>query len=152
MTFIWIHLPLFTMPDRCWVFSCDNTGSDKCSLHKFPVDNPKLLKKFIAFVQHVRKDFIFTKAARICSDHFFTSDFQNYSQFIRGFVTKLILLHDAVPTVQPSKDQIARAAARAGGNISVCSMPSIPSQEEMSDHKVWSPKKSKQTFTMLQQV
>ncbi len=115
----------FIMPDRCVVFACDSTPSVSISLHSFPELEP-VCRQWIKFVQRYRKDFKFSSSSRICSLHFTPSDFVNYYQFTQGFCSRLSLKAGAVPSVQPSPQQIASQVARGPSSQRPPSKHAIP--------------------------
>ncbi|KZS10479.1 putative Cell division protein ftsj [Daphnia magna] len=76
------------MPSKCCVPNC-RTGykseekSKKESIPFFPTSNKELLAKWSNAIQ--RKDYVFAKFSRVCSNHFDESDIiKGYSIFVEG--------------------------------------------------------------------
>ncbi len=63
-------LPLhWKMPHTCVAINCNNSPSDKISLHKFP-GNKYYKKLWIDFVSTKRANWKYKSVDTLCSDHF----------------------------------------------------------------------------------
>ena len=89
-----------TMPGKfCVVGGCRHSNVDG-SVHLFPKD-PAVRRKWESFVKSTRLHWgPATGASIICGSHFRDSDFQNLSQFRMGLASRLMLKHNAVPSIK----------------------------------------------------
>lgn len=60
------------MPSFCSAYGCSNSGRKpdcigKISFHRFPINDPILLKKWMI---NIKRDFVPTKHSSLCSLHF----------------------------------------------------------------------------------
>ena len=88
------------MGGRCIVAGCSNVARDRViCLHNWPKDkkNSRLWKRFITLRR--AKWSGPTGRSVVCSAHFTPDQFTNYSKFRMGFVKKLSLKEDAIPTI-----------------------------------------------------
>ncbi|KAK0151063.1 hypothetical protein N1851_007809 [Merluccius polli] len=84
----------------CAVLACSpELGTSFHHLPKDPVQRQKWLGFIYKYRVHVNNNNM--EGLRVCSAHFSDDSFQNYMQKAMGFAKKLILKHDAVPTVYP---------------------------------------------------
>ncbi|XP_059907065.1 uncharacterized protein LOC132456737 isoform X2 [Gadus macrocephalus] len=71
------------------------------SFHYLPKD-PVQKQKWLDFIYKYRVDVDENiEGIRVCSAHFSNDSFQNHMQKAMGFAKKLILKHDAIPTIYP---------------------------------------------------
>ena len=88
------------MPKRCVIGGCSNVASPAVPMHVWP-RNEKLAKKWDKFARIRRADW--TKGtpgvSNICFEHFLPTDYDAYGQWKAGFVKRLCLNKDAVPSV-----------------------------------------------------
>ena len=88
---------------QCVVFGCNNNvwkdkGSIGISFHRFPHNNPSLMKIWVASLR--LKEPRITPSSRICSQHFSPECFvQDYSEESVGVKKGRRLKSDAVPTI-----------------------------------------------------
>ena len=86
---------------RCVVMFCNKANADNASLHQFP-SNEVIRKKWIAFVLQKRDPKGWTQGTGyICSDHFTEEDYNGYGAKQAGFMTKLVLKKESVPSINP---------------------------------------------------
>ena len=88
------------MPGKfCVVDGCRHSNVDG-SVHLFPKD-PAVRRKWESFVKSTRLHWgPATGASIICGSHFKDSDFQNLNQFRMGLASRLMLKHNAVPSIK----------------------------------------------------
>ena len=95
------------MPLHCIVFGCRSFRKVKSPtrpLFKFPKKDTARLDKWINFVMHTNKWPLAIeklKRQKICFEHFEDKYIINKMQLEMGHTTRLILSHDAVPTIYP---------------------------------------------------
>lgn len=97
------------MPSNCAVFECKNsskTEAGKCfSYHSFPVTDPKLCKRWVELCK--RKDPISIKNARICSQHFQSSDYErDLRNELLNLPIRKILKSGTVPSIFPLRNKL----------------------------------------------
>ena len=81
------------------VGGCRHSNVDG-SVHLFPKD-PTVRRKWESFVKSTRLHWgPATAASIICGSHFRDTDFQNLSQFRMGLASRLMLKHNAVPSIK----------------------------------------------------
>ena len=86
------------MPDVCVAALCNNTHSDKVSLHLFP-KSKALRDIWTKFVQDKRDYWDGpSSTSRLCSAHFAKDQFVNLGMFKARKANKLLLKRGAVPT------------------------------------------------------
>ena len=86
------------MPEVCVVQDCNNTPTDKITLHAFP-KRKTLARQWSKFVTTKRAHWKETPASKICSQHFTVDLFTNYMKVDLGFAKILQLKANAVPTI-----------------------------------------------------
>ena len=114
---------------RCVAFGCGNISFEGCLIHfhKFPLDRPDIRTRWISFC----KRFIISKtkdgkkkktpwvpgtAARLCSEHFEPSCYIQPTPMQEqcGYINRMILKPEAVPTILTARQQLAIQQEREG--------------------------------------
>uniref|UniRef100_A0A665UAJ3 THAP-type domain-containing protein n=1 Tax=Echeneis naucrates TaxID=173247 RepID=A0A665UAJ3_ECHNA len=87
------------MANACSVFGCGEVNRDT-SIHLLPKDHTTP-EKWLQFIWNDNVPENMAAKTRVCSKHFEDSCFLNLAQKRMDFTTKLILKHDAFPSVFP---------------------------------------------------
>ena len=97
----YIYLVSADKVNRCVVFGCSNTPSERVSLHKFSSDKHRR-QIWARFVRGTHASWNLEESVFICSKHFCDDDFVNKLKFDMGYAKGLVLKETAIPTIYPT--------------------------------------------------
>ena len=89
------------MVNRCVVFGCSSTPSERVSLHKCPSDKHRR-QIWARFVRRTCAHWNLEESVFICSKHFCDGDFVSKLKFDMGYAKGLVLKETAIPTIYPT--------------------------------------------------
>ena len=107
------------MRSSCVVYGCDSSTyddvEDKRSFHRFPnnIQDKSRHHRWVRFVSHTRKNFVFYPRALICGNHFRKDDFA--SKIIPG--QRVILKKTAVPVIYPDRPMVGVGSGSSAANL-----------------------------------